>query len=107
MSFMGKRQAGQFVHVYPVIFFAIANDTVWFNGRDNMVFEEGDNVPVRYQKHRPSDARINLFTAIWGDTIVYGGIPLVILLIVFIHPAIIPYRAKIQLSSRKPFFKLV
>lgn len=103
MGFTGKTYAGQIIKVYSVISFVAGGDTVWFNGNDNVLYKEGEPVPVRYQRNHPADARINIFGSIWGDTIVYAGIPLIILLIVFIHPAIIPRKAYFIFNSRKPF----
>ena len=36
-------------HIYSVIWFMAGKDTVWFNGRNNILFEENQIVPVRYQ----------------------------------------------------------
>ena len=106
MGFVGKTYAGQIVHVYSVIKYPAGKDTLWFNGNDNILYKRGEIVPVRYLVDNPSDARINIFTSIWGDTIVYGGIPLLIALISFLHPEIVPYRSKIVIRRRKPFLSL-
>ena len=106
MGFVGKSYAGQIVHVYSAIKYPVGKDTLWFNGNDNILYQPGEIVPVRYQIGNPSEARINIFTSLWGDTIVYGGIPLIIVLISFIHPQIFPYKARIRIS-RKNLFQLV
>jgi hypothetical protein len=106
MGFVGKSYAGQIVHVYSVIKYPVGNDTLWFNGNDNILYPPGEIVPVRYQVNNPSEARINIFTSIWGDTIVYGGIPLIIALISFIHPEIVSKKARIMLSRQKPFLHI-
>jgi hypothetical protein len=36
-------------------------DTIWFNGRNDIIFNEGERVPVRYQKSDPADAKLNVF----------------------------------------------
>jgi hypothetical protein len=105
MSFIGKTFSGQMDDVYSVISFMVGKDTIWFNGRNNIFFEEGETLPVRYQPNNPVDAKVNVFLAIWGDTLVYGGIPVLILIVIFVHPQIVPYRSRIQLTVRKPFFK--
>ena len=107
MSFAGRAYTGQIGHVYSVIWFVAGRDTVWFNGNDNILFKPGETVPVRYQKQHPSDARIDVFPSIWGDTVVYGGIPVAVLLVVFIHPGIVPRRSKIAVSAKRPFVKIV
>jgi hypothetical protein len=108
MGFIGKAYAtDQIVHVYSVIKYPVGKDTFWFNGNDNIFFQRGELVPVRYRVNDPSDARIDIFSSIWGDTIVYGGIPLLILLISFIHPQIVPYRSRVLLHFKPPFLKVV
>ena len=107
MGFVGKSQTGQLVHRYSVISFKVGNTTVWFNGNDNIFFKAGEPVPVRYQRHHPQEARIDMFAPIWGDTLVYGGIPVLILIVVFLDPKIIPLRSKVKLSARKPFVKIL
>ena len=107
MSFEGHAQTGQIGHVYSVVWFVAGHDTVWFNGNDNILFKEGETVPVRYQVNHPSDARLNIFPSIWGDTIVYGGIPVSVLLIIFLHPGIVPRRSKIRLNAKRPVIEIV
>jgi hypothetical protein len=107
MSFIGKTFSGQMDDVYSVIWFMAGKDTVWFNGRNNIFFEEGAAVPVRYQRSHPEDAKINVFLSIWGDTLIYGGLPLLILLIIFAHPEIVPYRSRIRLVFKTPFIRIV
>jgi hypothetical protein len=107
MSFIGKRYAGQMVYTYAVVWFMVDKDTIWFNGRNDILFEEGELVPVRYPRKNPADARLNVFLAIWGDTLIYGGIPVLILLVIFLHPQIVPRRSKIRLTATKPFITIV
>lgn len=107
MSFVGKTYAGQMVYTYSVVWFMAGKDTVWFNGRNEIIFREGEKVPVRYQKKNPADAKLNVFLGIWGDTAIYGGIPVLILLVIFLHPLIIPYRSRILLKTTKPFVMIV
>jgi hypothetical protein len=64
-------------------------------------------VPVRYQRDHPEEARIDVLSAIWGDTLVYGGIPVLILIVVFLDPKIIPLRSRVKLSVKKPFVKIL
>lgn len=95
------------VYRYAVIWFIVGKDTVWFNGRNDILFEEGEQVPVRYQQKDPADAKLNVFLAIWGDTLIYGGIPVLMLLVIFLHPQIVPYRSKIRLNTTRPFIMIV
>jgi len=106
MGFIGKSYAGTYVHNYSNIRFMVDKDTIWFNGNDNIFFKEGEIVPVRYPKSNPYAARIDTFAAIWGDTVVYGGIPVLILLALFLHPAVIPRQSRIRLSTKKPFIEI-
>jgi hypothetical protein len=89
--------------IYSVIWFKSGKDTVWFNGRNNILFKEGTTVPVRYQRHHPEDAKLNLFIAIWGDILIYIGLPVFVILIVFLHPQIVPYHSKIKIIKKSPF----
>jgi hypothetical protein len=107
VSFIGKRYAGQMVYTYAVVWFMVGKDTVWFNGRNDILFEEGEQVPVRYPRKNPAEARLDVFLAIWGDTLIYGGIPVLILLIIFLHPEIVPRRAKVRLTVIRPFIMIV
>ena len=106
MSFAGKNITGQYVHQYSVIMFTIGKDSIWFNGADNVIYNEGETVPVRFQLSNPHDARINIFISIWGDTLVFGGIPVLILIVLFLHPQIIPRRSMIRVKTRKPFLEI-
>src|SRR5579862_9862030 len=83
-SFRGLGFAGDQMPLdYSVCWFPLGKDTIWFNGTGNLPFHEGEPIPVRYQADDPGDARIDVFPAIWGDTVVYGGIPLFTLLMIY------------------------
>lgn len=88
---------------YSLIYFKHGKDTIWFNGVPGLGLTSGEIVPVRYQPANPSDAKIDRFIALWGDTLVYGGIPFLMLLVIFLHPDVVPRRAKIRLSTKRPF----
>ncbi len=107
MSFIGHSQSGQIRHTYSVVWFVAGKDTVWFNGNDNILFKPGKTVPVRYPIQHPADARLDVFPSIWGDTLVYGGIPVLMLLCIFLHPGIVPRRSKIRLAATRPFIEIV
>jgi hypothetical protein len=107
MGFVGKSQTGQLVHRNSVISFNVGSNTIWLNGNDNILFKEGEPVPIRYQRDHPQEARVDVFSAIWGDTLVYGGIPVLILIVIFLDPKIIPLRSKVKLSVKKPFVKIL
>ena len=107
MCFMGKTLNGQFSSEYPVIkFTSTGKDTLFFNGAEGVQLKIGEQVPVRYYRNNPSGARVNNFQGMWVDTCIYAIIPLVILLIIFFHPDIIPKRATIVIG-KKPFIKLM
>ena len=107
ISFVGKRYAGQMVYSYSVVWFIVDYDTVWFNGKNGLLFKEGQQVPVRYQRKDPTIARLDVFLAIWGDSLVFGGIPLLILLVIFIHREIITYRSRVMVTRGFPFIKIM
>ena len=106
MGFIGKSYGGSYVHNYSNIHFKAGKDTIWFKGNDNIFYKEGEMVPVRYPKSNPYEAKIDTFAAIWGDTVVYGGIPVIILLALFLHPAVIPRGSRVQLSTKKPWIEI-
>ena len=106
MCFMGKSLNGQLSSTYPVIkLTSLTGDTIFFNGINEAIYQRGDRIPVRYQKNNPMDARINQFKGIWLDTIIYAMTPFIMLLIVFLHPDIIPRRSKI-IIGKNPFIKM-
>jgi hypothetical protein len=106
-SFRGLGEAGDQVQLdYSICWFPLGKDTIWFNGVGNIPFHEGDSIPVRYEVNDPGDARIDLFPAIWGDTIVYGGIPLFILLMMFFHRRVVPRGRRVRVVLRRPFLLL-
>lgn len=92
---------------YSILFFKYGKDTIWFNGPGNLSFEEGAAIPIRYQTSNPSDVKLNTFLGIWGATAIWGGIPLLVLLVICAHPEIVPYSASLRLMRRKPFIVII
>jgi hypothetical protein len=43
---------------------------------------------------------------LWGDILVYGGIPTFILLICFIHPDVVPRGSGLLLTLKSPYIRL-
>jgi hypothetical protein len=56
--------------------------------------------PIHSGKHD------HTFPGIWGDTLVYSGIPALILLVLFLHPLVAPWGSRIKLTAKKPFIGL-
>ena len=107
MCFMGKSQDGQLVRSYPVIMFSsTGKDTIFFHGKTDTQLNPGDHITILYQKNDPTDARINDFDGLWIDTIIYAGIPFIILMMIFLHRAIIPWGSTVELG-KKPFIKIL
>ncbi len=108
MGFKGMGYAGDQIPLsYSVIYFRYGKDTVWFNSMANPPLQRGQRVPVRYQVGNPSDARVDLFVGIWGDIVVYAGIPVLMLLVLFVHRAVVPWGARVRLTRRKPFIEVI
>jgi len=105
MSFNGKTYTGQLGHDYAVIKFAAGKDSFFVNGPDNITYEKGTPVPVRYTTANPNDARLATFIGLWGDSLVFAGIPCLIILLVALHPEIVPYRAAFVLQTKRPFIR--
>ncbi len=107
MCFMGKSIDGQFAHNYPVIKFSSnGRDTIFFNGTDELTYQKGEMVPVRFQEKNLQDARINSFKGLWMDTLIYALIPLLILVIIYFHPDLLPQDARVVLGF-KPIISVV
>jgi len=107
-SFAGMGEAGEQVRLdYSVCWFPVGKDTVWFNGLGNLPFRPGDAIPVRYQADDPGDARVDIFAAIWGDTVVNSGVPLFMLLAIFLHPKVVPWGRKVEVRWRRPHLRVV
>jgi hypothetical protein len=100
MYFTGHGNLGSVLGVstYPVIWFKQGTDTVYFNGNVNIPLKQDERISIRYQTKNPTDAKVNTFTCIWGDTLAYELGPLLIFLIVFFHPDLVPRKGKISLS---------
>ncbi len=104
MAFAGAGSAGdQVKQDYSVIYFRVGSDTIWFNGLGNLRIRPGDIVGVRYQPDDIHDVRVDCFAGIWGDTLVYSGIPALILLAMFLHPLVVPWGSRVRLTAKKPF----
>ena len=107
-SFAGMGEAGEQVRLdYSICWFPVGKDTVWFNGMGNLPFRPGDAIPVRYQADDPADAKVDIFAAIWGDTVVDTGVPLFMLLAVFLHPKVVPWGRKVAVRRQPPFVQVV
>lgn len=89
------------------IYYKNGNDTIWLKGPGGLKLKPGATVIIRYIASDPSNARLDNFKSIWGATVVYGGIPFLILIVIFLHPEIIPYRSKVAISLKKPFVRVV
>jgi hypothetical protein len=89
------------------MYYTLGKDTIWFEGLPHLNLKEGQTVPVRYQPDNPSDVKLDTFLGIWGVTAIYGGLPLLVLLVLFLHPEIVPYRSKLRLTRKKPFIEIV
>src|SRR5579863_4450056 len=98
------------ISTHRVIMFKTDKSTITFNAGMFDPCKPGDSVPVLYQKNNPSDARENLTSRIWGDTLVYSLLPLLVLLVIFLTPdsldPLIPKKSKIILG-KKAFIRIV
>lgn len=107
-AFQGRGNAlEQITLPFSELYFRLGKDTVWFKGPGKLGAKPGSMVPVRYQPGNPANAKVMTFFGFWGGTAIYGGIILLVLLAVFLHPDIVPRRARLRLSFRKPFLQIV
>jgi hypothetical protein len=104
MFFTGHGNLGSVLgtSTYPVIRFQAGHDTLYFNGNVNIPLKEGQVVPVRFQRKDPTDAKIDVFSCIWGDTVAYELAPFLIFLVILFHPDLVPKKSKVVLGG-KPF----
>jgi hypothetical protein len=103
----GGNALDQFPERSSFIYFGYRNDTLWFKAPGGLGLPKGAPIPVRFRKSDPEDARIDSFRSIWLPTVVYGALPLLLLLVTFLHPEIVPWRSRIVLIPRKPFIKVI
>ncbi len=108
MYFLGHGNLGSVLGIstYPVIRFKAGRDTIVFNANVNVPLEQGEKVSVRYKRNNPSDAKLNLFSCIWGDTLAYDFAPLLVFAIIFLHPDLIPRKSRVILG-KKPFIQVI
>jgi hypothetical protein len=107
-SFEGRGNAlEQFPERFSFMYFFYKKDTIWFKGPPGLKLNEDDTINIRFQPHHPQDARIDNFYGIWLSIVVYGTMPLLVLLVCFIHPHLVPWRSNILLIPRKPFIKII
>jgi hypothetical protein len=112
MEFVGHGNLGSALGIstYPVIQFVVGRDTFHFNGNIDYKLFPGELVSIRYQKNDPSDAKINTFVCIWGDTVIYSIGPFLVLCVLYLTPdrfeSLIPKRSIIILGQ-KPFIKII
>ncbi|MBS1659597.1 MAG: hypothetical protein JST68_00960 [Bacteroidetes bacterium] len=108
MEFAGRGLAGEQIQEdYSVIHFSVGGDTIRFNGLGNLFYKPGTPVPVRYQADNVYDARVDIFAGIWGDTLVYSGIPALMLLALFVHARVVPWGSRVRIRGRRPFVTIV
>jgi hypothetical protein len=108
LYFIGHGNLGSVLgtSTYPVIRFQTGKDIVIFNGNVNIPLRPDEKVSVRYQRNDPSDAKVNTFSCIWGDTMAYELGPFLILLVIYFHPDLVPKKSKILLG-KKPLVKFM
>jgi hypothetical protein len=107
-AFQGRGNALEQIRLpFSEIYYRLGNDTVWFRGPGKLNFKSNTPVTVWYQPGDPTDAKLGTFFGLWGNTAVYGGIILLVVLAVFIHPGIVPRHARLRLSYKKPFIQIV
>src|SRR5450432_4352267 len=107
LYFIGHGNLGSVLgtSTYPVIRFQTGKDIVIFNGNVNIPLRPDEKVSVRYQRNDPSDAKVNTFSCIWGDTLAYSLAPILVFIVVFFHPDLVPKKAKVFLGKRKPWVR--
>jgi hypothetical protein len=107
VRFHGKAYTGQLVNEYSVVSFAAGKDTIWFNSGDGVMLKKGLPVSVYYIHNNPANARLGIFSEIWGPIIGYSSVPILVLMLAFIHPNLVPRHAVFKLVKKKPFVEVI
>jgi hypothetical protein len=109
MYFTGHGNLGSVLGIstYPVIRFCVGKDTIYFNGNVNIPMKEGEKISIRYQRNNPQDAKMNVFTSIWGDTLAYMLAPFLFFLVIFFHPDLVPKKSKVLIVRKKPWIRFI
>jgi hypothetical protein len=104
MGFEGRGTAGEQIPItYSNLYYEVGGARVWFTAPPRLGYKEGDPVPVRYFR---ADARVDNLIGLWGDVLVYGGIPELLLLIFFLHPGVVPWGSGLLLTLKSPYIRL-
>ncbi len=107
MGFEGRGTAGEQIPLtYSNLHYQPGKERIWFTAPPGLGYREGDPVPVRYLPASETDARVDSFIGLWGDILVYGGIPEFILLICFLHPELVPWGSRLRLTLKRPYIRL-
>jgi hypothetical protein len=112
MGFEGRGTAGdQIALTYWYVYYRPeglggGDERVCFTAPCGLPYKEGDSVMVRYLASDWKSARVVCLVGLWGDILVYGGIPGIILLISFLHPEVVPWGSKVRLSGKRPYISL-
>lgn len=110
MCFMGRTLEVQGTSDHAVYSFTIGEKKIFFNASFELDARPGEIVAIRYQKNNPGDAKVNSFSSIWLDTILYIIPQTLILSILFFTPAkwdpLIPANARIAFG-RRPFIRII
>ena len=109
--FTGKTlQLDGSISSHLVILFLAGKDSISFDAPANLPFRQGEKIPVRYVRNQPSQARVNTFLRIWGDAIVYGIWPILVLIVIYLIPEsldpLVPRKSKVQLD-RKSIIRII
>jgi len=91
---------------YSVVSFKVRGKEIWFNGLGNLSYKPGEIIPIRYQPDDPYDARVDIFAGIWGDALVNSGIPVFLLIVLFLHPEVVPWGSRVRLTVKRPFVQI-
>jgi hypothetical protein len=107
MGFESRGTAGEQIPLtYSNLYYLAGGERVWFTAPPGLGYKEGDPVPVRYLPATVTDARVDNLIGLWGDILVYGGIPELFLLIFFLHPKVVPRGSGLLLTLKSPYIRL-
>lgn len=87
--------------------FKDGNDTVLLKGPGSLHLKKGAVIPLRYIPGNEDNSLPDTFRGIWLGTVIYGGIPLLVLFVIFLQPEIIPFKSRVKLTGKQPYVSLV
>ena len=83
---------------YPVVEFQTEKYVVTVSGNYNLNYNKGADYPIRYNRFKETDTRLNTFLGLWIDTLIWCSIFATTISLTFIAKGIVPRRKLVAVS---------